>query len=563
MRTQTWPTKPYFTKGAGSHRRAVYKALGYTDEDLDRVLIGVVNTWSEVCPGHHNLRTVAERVKAGIWQAGGTPLEFGAISQCATPVLGLRGINFDLAAREVLAFDIETVAETQLFDGLAVLVACDKTVPGALLALARLDLPAVIVPGGVMEVGKVDGRPAVLSDLDELVFGALPTGKVAREELFALEDAVCPGDGACPILGTANTMQCLAEVSGLALPLSGTAPAASGEKLRLAKQAGRRVTEMVLSGDPRWRPRALLGRPTLVNMGTALMGLGGSTNAVLHLLALAEELGLGHEVDLDLIGEISRNTPCVAYVKPNGPYFVTDLHRAGGVPAVLATLADRLDLGAYNVSGETLGGVVAKAAARPTAATAGPGVVRTLADPVYSTGGIAVLHGDLAPDGSVARRLDNTILHHEGPARVFNSQTEVLAAFEDGRIRPGDTVVVRFLGPRGAPGMPDIYAVLAAVVGRGLEGKVAVVTDGRFSGFARGLGVCQVSPEAAVGGPLAKLRDGDVIRIDLVDCRLDVKNAAEVLRRKPEPAPERREARGIMQLYRTSAGPANRGARLT
>jgi len=573
-----WFTADYFRRGAGSHRRAVYKAMGFTDADLDRPLVAVVNTWGEVCPGHAHLRTVTERVKAGLWQGGVTPFEFGAISQCATTVLGLQGIDYDLPARELLAFDIETVVRTQLFDGLAVVVTCDKTVPAALLAAARLDVPTVIVPGGVMGVGRHDGAPMVLSDLDEKVFGGLACGLVTEAEAARLEDVVCPGPGACPILGTANTMQCLAEVAGLALPGAATSPAGSGEQLRSAAQAGRRLAEMVLSGEGCWRPRSLLGPETLADLITALMALGGSTNAVVHLLALAEELGLGDTFRLDAFEEASRRTPCLVNVKPNGPYHVTDFHAAGGVPALLGRIAERLHPERLTVSGERVGDIASRSAARASQGGSTPGasepgagsagsdpddVLRSLSRPVHRTGGITVVRGNLAPDGAVARKVDNTILRHEGPARLFDSQEEALRALGDGRVGPGDTVVVRFVGPRGAPGMPDIYAVLAAVVGRGLEGRVAVVTDGRFSGFARGLGVCQVSPEAAVGGPLARLRDGDIVRIDL-EARVLEALDLEVLERRPEPAPARLHAgRGILAVYRTVAGPACRGARLT
>jgi dihydroxy-acid dehydratase len=553
-----WPTQEYFTGAAGTHRRAVYKAMGYTDRDLSRPLIAVVNTFSEVCPGHHHLRSVVEQVKAGIWQAGGCPFEFGAISQCATPVLGLRGINFDLAARDVLAFDIETIVETQMFDGVVAVIACDKTAPGAFLALARLNLPAVIVPGGTMSPGYSAGRPVVLSDLDELIFGALPAGRVSPEDVLKLEDAVCPTDGACPILGTANTMQCLTEASGLALPMAGTAPAFSGERLRIAKESGRRVVEMVHEG---LSPRQILTGETLANMIHTLMALGGSTNAVLHILALADELGLGDQIDLETFERASQNTPCLANVKPNGPYFVTDFHAHGGLPALMREIRDRLNLQVPTVAGKTAGGILDEYAAKEPPGGRNDEVIRRRHNPVYTTGGLTVLHGSIAPVGSVARRLDNTILHHEGPARVYDSQEEALAAVQSDQVKPGEVVVVRFVGPRGAPGMPDTYAVLAAIVGKGLEGKVGVITDGRFSGFARGLGVCQITPEAAVGGPLAKLRDGDIISIDLPSRRLDVANADIVLARPAVPNP-RPVPPGILGLYARVAGPANRGAKL-
>jgi dihydroxy-acid dehydratase len=532
--------------------------MGFTDDDMKKPLVAVVNTPSEVCPGHFHLRAVADAVKAGIWQAGGTPMEFTSISQCATPSLGLASMRYDLPARDLLAFDVETIVETQIFDAVVMIVTCDKTTPGALMAAARLDLPSIVVLGGVMPVGRHDGKPVSLADLDEKVWGALQTGKVSAAEVLCLEDKVCPAPGACPILGTANTMQCLAEAVGMALPGSATCYAMSGEQLRLAKLAGNKIMELVASGTT---ARKILTRAALENMIRVQMTLGGSTNAVLHILALSHELGLGCEVDLDLISEFSNSTPCLVDVTPTGHYYLPDLHRAGGITKVLEALEDKLHLDSTTVGGMTIGQILEDS--KKNAVIDEHRIIRSRENPVAQTGGIAILRGNLAPLGSVARRLNNTIPEHTGPAKCFDSQEEAIAGINSGKVKEGDVLVVRYSGPKGAPGMPDTYAVLASVVGRGLEGKIAVVTDGRFSGFARGLGVCQISPEAAVGGPLAVIRDGDMIRISMPERELSllVTDLEERLKGWHAPAP--RATRGILGLYATNAQPAWKGARLT
>ncbi|MGA3173977.1 MAG: dihydroxy-acid dehydratase [Syntrophorhabdales bacterium] len=550
-------TARYFHGVEGTHRRAAYKGMGFTDDDMKKPLVAVVNTPGEVCPGHFHLRMVADAVKAGVWQAGGTPMEFTSISQCATPSLGLASMRYDLPARDLLAFDIETIVETQIFDAVVAIVTCDKTIPGALMAAARLDMPFIVVPGGIMAVGSHQGRPVSLADLDEKVWGAYQMGRVTPDEVLCLEDEVCPGPGACPILGTANTMQCLVEAAGMAMPGSGTCYAMSGEQLRLAKLAGNRVMKLIDAG---MTARRIMTREALENMVRTQMTIGGSTNAVLHILAIAQELGLGGEIDLELIDRFSNTTPCLVDVTPTGYYHLPDLHRAGGVPKILEALEKELHVDAVTVTGKTIGGLIEEARKRPVVDELH--VIRSRDNPVAETGGIAILRGNLAPLGSVARRLNNTIPEHKGPAKCFDCQEDAIAAIDGGKVAEGDVVVVRYAGPRGAPGMPDIYAVLASVVGRGLEGKVAVVTDGRFSGFARGLGVCQISPEAAVGGPLAAIRDGDRIHISMPrrELSLLVDDLEGRLRAWRRPAP--RETRGMLALYATNAQPAWKGARL-
>ncbi|HVP79528.1 MAG TPA: dihydroxy-acid dehydratase [Thermodesulfobacteriota bacterium] len=554
-----WKTKRYFSGLSGAHRRAAYRGMGYTSDDLNRPFVAVINTWGEVCPGHFHLNQLAKSVKDGIWKAGGCPFEFTTISQCATPSLGEPSMRYDLPARDLLAFDIETIVETQMFDGMVVLVTCDKTIPGALLAAARLDLPTVIVPGGCMEVGCYEGAEVSLSDLDERVFGKLPLGKARPEEILGLEEAVCPTVGACPIMGTANTMQCLAEAVGMALPFAGTALATSSERLWIAKRSGEAIMKLI---ERNLTARKLMKESSIRNMLKVCMALGGSTNAVLHILALAQELNLEKEITLETVDETSRKTPCIADVKPTGKYYLPDLHTAGGIPALFNAMRNQLDLSAMNVTGQRIGQIIRHS--RALSRKGAKRVIRTSKDPISKTGGIAVLKGNLAPLGSLARMLDNTIPEHSGPAVCFPSQEKALEALNRGAVKPGSVIVVRYAGPRGAPGMPDIYAVLATIVGRGLEGKVAVVTDGRFSGFARGLGVCQVSPEAMVGGPLAWVKDGDIVEISLSKRSLQLRVSERELKQRKEiwRPPKTRREKGILGLYATNAEQAHQGARL-
>ncbi len=554
----SWKTQKYYHGPAGAHRRAVYKAMGYTTDDLSRPLVAIVNTWGEVCPGHYHLDHLTRTVRDGIWKAGGTPLEFTAISQCPTASLGEPMMRYDLPTRDLLSFDIQAIIEQQIFDGLVVLVSCDKVVPGALLAAARLDLPCLILPGGCMEVGICEGRQVSLSDLDELVFGALPQGKVDGKTIELLEDAVCPSPGACPIMGTANTMQCLTEAVGMTLPFSATARAVSAERLRLGKASGEAIVRMVFKGET---TRSIIREENLENMLRVCMALGGSTNGILHILALARELGLERKMNIQKVDQLSRTTPCISNVRPVGKYFLPDLHEDGGVPAIMAELKPLLNLQARAADGRRVGDWVKLGTPRLQGERRS---IHSLKEPLIPHGGIAVLRGNIAPISSLARMLNNTIPSHRGPARCFNSQEAAVAALKSGKIKKGEVIVVRYAGPRGAPGMPDIYALLATVVGMGLGGKMAVVTDGRFSGFARGLGVCQVSPEAAVGGPLALLKDGDIISVSLPDRSLNAEiSDSEWKGRKAKwRPPEPKNAPGILGLFAVNAEQAHQGARL-
>lgn len=551
-------TKQYMTGPEGAHRRAVYKAMGFTDADLSRPLVAVVNSWGEVCPGHFGLNMLTQKVKEGIWQSGATPVEFCTISQCGTLTLGLDGIRYDLATREMVSFDIETIVHSQMFDGIVFMTACDKVVPGMLIAAARLNLPSIFVCAGTMEAGQLNGEAFSLSDLDEKIMGGYRAGRVSEEVITAMEDRACPTWGACPLMGTANTMQCLAEALGLTLPGAATMIATSSELLRSAKLSGNQIVKLI---EKNIRANDIMTLPALENMVTMMMVLGGSTNSVVHILSLSEELGFGDVVNLDKIAQISKKTPCLVNVKPNGPYHLTDFERSGGMPAAMREVRSCLNTDVMTVTCRTM----AENMEIPLKYEPDRRVLYSFDSPISQDGGIAVLYGNLAYGGAIlrqsARYRDN--LYHKGPAKVFDSQEEALEALHDGQIKPGDVMVVRFEGPCGGPGMPDIYAVQATVCGMGLDKDVAVITDARFSGFARGFGVCQITPEAAKAGPLAYLRDGDIITINVSQRSIDVEDPAIFEEREPAVNPKDKNTyKGVLNLFKKYGGPANKGARL-
>ena len=552
-----WPTRKYMTGVEGAHRRAIYKSMGYTDKDLEKPLVAVVNSWGEVCPGHYGMNMLAQKVKEGVYQAGGTPVEFTTISQCGTLTLGLDGIRYDLPTREMVSFDIETIVHSQMFDGVVFITACDKVVPGMLLAAARLNLPSIFVCAGVMAAGEIDGVAFSLSDLDEEVMGAWPLGKVSEEKIRRMEDRACPTWGACPLMGTANTMQCLTEAVGLTLPGASTLSATSSELLRSAKLSGNQIVMLI---EKNIKANDIMTPEAVGNMVTMMMVLGGSTNSVVHVLALSEELGYGDKINLDYISSVNQKTPCLVNVKPNGPYHVTDFGKSGGMPAAMKEVESLLSLDVMTVNCRSLRENIGKT----LDVKVDRNVIYSLLKPISKDGGIAVLHGNLAPDGAIlrqsARYREN--LYHEGPAKVFDSQEDALSALKNGKIEKGDVMVVRFEGPQGGPGMPDIYAVQATVCGMGLDKDVAVITDARFSGFARGFGVCQISPEAAKNGPLAYLKDGDIIKIDIPNRTIEAVDE-NIFKRNPAENPKNSKTyNGILNLFRKYGGPANKGARL-
>lgn len=546
-------TRQFYQGIQSAHRRAVYKGIGLTDEDLDRPLIAVVNTFSEVCPGHFHLKNLVKSVKNGIWQAGATPLEFSTISQCATQVLGLDGIRYDLPARELIALDIETIVGTQLFDGIVVVTTCDKTIPGVLLGASRLNLPTVIVPGGIMDTGIVNGKEVSLADLDEKVF----SGKISTmtaEEIEEWENNVIPGSGACPIMGTANTMQVLSEALGVSMPFSSTKLAGTAAQLRLAKYAGHRIVELV---NKNIKFSDIVTREALSNMIKSAMAIGAASNSILHMLALSHDMGYNQEIDIDYIARISREVPCVSNTKPVGEYYLPELERAGGMPAIMSVIREVLDGSQITISGRTIAEICEEGKKKKQFSKSF--VIQTMENPVMDNGGIIVLKGNLA-ESAIVRAFKHSKNKFIGRAKVFNSQLEAMKAVEAGKVKKGDVLVLRFMGPKGGPGMPDCFGVSGAVVGAGLEEDVAVITDGRFSGFARGVGVCQITPEAASGGPIAKVKDGDTIVIDTVNGTIN--NETEgFLEREAEVCPKRDE-KGILRIYSLIAGEAREGARL-
>ena len=533
--------------------RALIKAMGYTSEELNRPRIGVANSWGETSPGHIHLRGVAEAVKAGIWQAGGTPFEFGSFAQCPVAV-GKHGIRYDTPTRDIIAAEVEASAWIHMFDGLVMISSCDKNVPGHLLAAARLDIPVVLVPGGPMEAGRYRGEDVVTTTLDAECW-AYGVGKprISQEEIQVMEDSVCPGAGSCALLGTANTMQCLTEALGLSLPGAGTALAVSARRLWIAKESGRQIVNLVKNGVTSSR---IITPGSLMNAIHVLHAIGGSTNAVIHLLAIAYEMGFEREINLELFEKFGQKTPCITAVRPSGPFTMGDFDEAGGIQVVMKNIEKFLDREALTVTGETLGKNLSKIEAKDSP------VIRRIENPV-NRGGLAILRGNLAKSAVVRPTvIPREMLQHRGPARVFNGQEEALDALQQNKVQPGDVVVVRYEGPRGGPGLTEVFKVIGYMNATGLETKCALVTDGKISGFAKGPFICQVSPEAAEGGPLAVVQDGDLIEIDIPHRKLQLQIPEEELKdrmsRWKPPAP--RVTDGFLTVYARLANPSEKGA---
>ena len=533
--------------------RAMLKAVGFTDADLRRPIIGVANTWIEIGPCNYHLRDLGEQVKAGVRAAGGTPMEFNTVSISDGITMGSEGMKTSLVSREVVADSIELVARGNLFDGLVILVGCDKTVPGGVMALLRLDTPGLVLYGGSIAPGRWAGRDVTIQDVFEAV-GAHAAGKLTATQLGALEDSACPGPGACGGQFTANTMSMVCELLGVS-PLSANGvPAMVAEKSDVAHAAGKLVMELVRAD---LRPRRIVTRAAVENAIAAVAATGGSTNAVLHLLAIAHEAGVALEIDD--FDRISARTPLLADLKPGGRFVAADLYRAGGIGLVAKRLqeAGLLAGDALTVTGRTIG-----EAARAVPETAGQEVVRPVAEPLTPTGGLVILKGNLAPHGCVVKVAGHEPAAHRGPARVFDSEEAAFEAVGQGRIRAGDVVVIRYEGPRGGPGMREMLAVTAAIVGAGLGESVALLTDGRFSGATRGMMAGHVAPEAAVGGPIAVVRDGDPILFDERNRRLqlDVSDAEIKSRLAAWRAPAPRFASGVMAKYARLVSSASTGA---
>lgn len=537
-------------KGTAS-RRAIYKGCGYDDDDLSRPLIGIVNTANDAGLGHAHLDRLAKRVRAGILQAGGTPFEFGTIATCGAVPIGMPHFRFELVVRDVIASSVEIMTGVQLLDGLVLLASCDSIIPGVLIGAIRADVPAIIITGGSQEVCKIEGRNSVMSELDQLVFGADYASEEAREKIRYLEDHVCPGPGACSLMGTANTMQILMEGIGMALPGSSTVPAVYAEKERYATQTGRRIVELVKQNV---KPKDILTREALLNGVILTLAIAGSTNAVLHLLSFAREVGV--ELTLDDFDRLSEAVPVISRVIPTGKASVVDLYHAGGVPAVIGEMKDFLYKDCVTVSGRTIGEIAAVGRSLDRE------VLTTADEPVFKNGGIVVIRGNLSPNGAICRTttISEKSRKFEGPARVFHSDEEAHSAVVSGKIKKGDVVVIRYEGPRGAPGMREMMMTTDALVGLGMGQEVFVLTDGRFSGFTEGAAIGHISPEAAVGGVIAVVEDGDTIKIDIDARSANLCVPDEVIKeRLAKWRPPLKKSRGILGIYAKTALQAHLG----
>ena len=533
--------------------RAMLKAVGFTDADLKKPLIGVANTWTEIGPCNYHLRDLAAQVKIGIREAGGTPMEFNTVSISDGITMGSEGMKASLVSREVIADSIELVARGNLFDGIVVLVGCDKTIPGGVMALVRLNIPGLVLYGGSIAPGQWEGRDVTIQDVFEAV-GAHAAGNMTDEQLCALEDVACPGPGACGGQFTANTMSTVCELLGVSPMAANGVPAMVAEKDEVAKQAGSLVLDLVRKDV---RPRQIVTAHALENAIAAVATTGGSTNAVLHLLAIAQEAGV--DLKLEDFDRISEQTPLLADLKPGGRFVATDLYRAGGLELVANRLkeAGLLHTDAITVTGQTIGDVADSAQE-----TAGQKVVRSVSDPITPTGGLVILKGNLAPDGCVVKVAGHELTQRRGPARVFDSEEACFEAIQQGSIKAGDVVVIRYEGPQGGPGMREMLAVTAAIVGAGLGESVALLTDGRFSGATRGMMAGHVAPEAAKGGPIAIVQEGDTILFDEQNRKLQLEVSEEEIQARLAAwqPPEPKFKRGVMAKYARLVSSAAQGA---
>ena len=548
---------------ARAPHRSLFYASGYTDEELNQPLVGVICAKNELIPGHIELDRIAEAVKAGVRMAGGTPIEFPAIGVCDGIAMGHEGMKYSLVTRELIADSIECVAKAHQFDALVMIPNCDKIVPGMLMAAARLDLPTVFVSGGPMMPGHLPGNDASnpysgknlsLTDMFEAV-GGLAVGKITEEQLKEMEHRACPGCGACSGMFTANSMNCLTEVLGLGLPGNGTIPAVTGERIALAKHAGMAVMNLYKKGIT---ARQMMTAENFRNALTADMALGCSSNTMLHVPAIAHEAGI--DIDLHEVNKISERTPNLCHLAPAGHTFMCELDDAGGVQAVLAELAKKnlINTSLITATGKTIAENIAGVKNR------NPEILRPIENPFSDNGGIAILFGNLAPNGTVVKRsaCAPELMLHTGPARVFNDESEAMEAVQKSQIKPGDVVVIRYEGPKGGPGMREMLAVTAALAGQGLDKQVALITDGRFSGATRGASLGHCSPEAAVGGPIALVQEGDKITLDINNYKIHLEVSDEELaaRKAKWVAPEPKVKNGYLARYAKLVSSADKGA---
>ena len=541
--------KNYWNGHDAAHRRIMYKGAGYSDDDIrHKPHIGVANTFTDASPATAHLRLLADAVKQGVWSAGGVPFEFGVPGLCGNIAVGHENCRYELAERDVVCASIEVVSRINNFDGLVTLASCDDILAGTLLGVGRANIPTVMVTGGPMLPGCHEGRQVLAPDVETATFsGTVP------EDFDKLEDAACPGFGSCGVMGTANTMQIIVEALGLALPGSTTIPAVMADKIRAARESGRAVVELTRKGI---KPGDMLTRDAFLNAITVDLAIGGSTNAILHILALAREVDLPLTMeDFDTVG---RKVSCICAVRPNGPFTMADLHQAGGVPAIQKALGTVLDTSVMGVCGVRLEKVLAETT------TPAVGVVRSLENPVHHEPGLAVLKGNLAPDGAIIRPsgVPAGMKSFHGPAKVFDDEDRAIDAMKAGRIQSGDVIVLRYLGPKGAPGMKYAQASCQVLVGLGLHHSVGLVTDGRFSGFNHGPIVGHVCPEAFAGGPLALLHDGDKITMDIAKRLLAVDLTIDELsdRKTQWTAPDIKVKKGWLSLYTANCRAASEGA---
>ena len=534
--------------------RSLFYAMGYTDEELNRPLIGVVCAHSEIVPGHFHLDKIAEAVKAGVRMAGGTPIEVPAIGVCDGIAMGHLGMKYSLASRELIADSTETMALAHCFDGLVLVPNCDKIVPGMVMAAVRLNLPSIVVSGGPMLAGNVAGERTSLSKMFEAV-GARKVGLIDDEQMEEFERGTCPGCGSCSGMYTANSMNCLCEAIGIALPGNGTIPAVYAKRTMLAKKAGMRIMDLVQKDI---KARDIINEVSVKNALACDMALGCSSNSVLHLLAIAHEAGV--EMDLNTFNEVSEKTPNLCHLAPAGPTYIQDLDAAGGVPAVMKELTKigALDTSALTVTGQTVAENIEKAE------NGDKNVIRPVENPYSQTGGLAILWGNIAQDGCVVKRsaVAPEMLVHSGPARVFNDEEEAIQSIYGQRIKPGDVVVIRYEGPKGGPGMREMLNPTSALAGMKLDKEVALITDGRFSGASRGASIGHVCPEAAMGGNIGLLEEGDIIEIDIPNHSINAKVSDETFaeRKKRYVQPEAKVQTGYLARYAKLVSGANKGA---
>ena len=536
--------------------RALLHAVGWRRTEIDKPFIGVVNSFTEIVPGHIHLRDIAEAVKAGVYSGGGIPFEFNTIAVCDGIAMNHPGMKYSLPSRELIADSVETMAEAHAFDALVFIPNCDKIIPGMLMAAVRMNLPAIFISGGPMLAGRLISNDGVkLVDVSSVfeAIGKVASGQMTEDELAQLEELACPGCGSCSGMFTANTMNCLTEAIGMGLPGNGTVPAIDARRRQLAKEAGRQVMEL-LADDI--RPRDIINEASLHNAFAVDMALGGSTNSVLHLMAIAHEAGI--DFSLPLVNQISEHTPHLAKMRPAGEHHLEDLDSAGGISAVMKEIKNVLNLEARTVSGKSVAEIIAEGEVKDSE------VIRPVTNPYSAEGGLAVLFGNLAPEGAVVKRaaVAPEMMTHQGPARVFNSEEEATKAIMDKAIKPGEVIVIRYEGPKGGPGMREMLTPTSLLSGMGMDKEVALITDGRFSGATRGAAIGHVSPEAAIRGPIAALRDGDIIKIDIPHYKLEValgdKEVANRLARLAEFEPKVKT--GYLRYYAEKVSSASTGA---